>query len=88
MSKESKIRYCSHCGASKIGKLYSLEEVANLTSTSIRTWQKRIANREITYTKVGKSVRIPADVLFEFIEVIPAVIDIVNTELIETELEK
>ena len=66
------INYCTHCGAPRIGKLYSLRTIAEMTDTTIGSWRRRILDREIPYVKIGKSVRISAEAVQEYINVIPS----------------
>jgi excisionase family DNA binding protein len=70
--KKKPVRYCPACGSPRIGKLYSLQSVAELTDTSISSWRRRVEKREIRYVKVGKSVRIPADAISEYIIEVPS----------------
>jgi len=65
--KKKPVRYCPTCGSPRIGKLYSLQSVAELTDTSLSSWRRRVEKREIRYVKVGKSVRIPAEAISEYI---------------------
>ena len=73
--EKSRVHYCSHCGAPKIGKLYSLNTIADLTDTTIASWRRRVQDREIPFIKVGKSVRISADALYEYMKRIPSLTD-------------
>jgi excisionase family DNA binding protein len=73
--EKTPVHYCSHCGAPKIGKLYSLKTIAEMTDTTVASWRRRVLDREISYVKVGKSVRISADALCEYMESIPSLTD-------------
>ena len=66
------VRYCPTCGSPRIGKLYSIQSVAELTDTSESSWRRRIDKREIRYVKVGKSVRIPAEAINDYLIEIPS----------------
>jgi excisionase family DNA binding protein len=77
------ITYCSHCGAPRIGKLYSLRTVAGITDTTIASWRRRVLDREIPYMKVGKSVRISATALYEYMETIPSLTNEAQNILID-----
>jgi excisionase family DNA binding protein len=72
LTKKNPVRYCSSCGSPRIGKLFSLQSVAELTDTSVSSWRRRVEKREIKYVKVGKSVRIPADAISEYIIELPS----------------
>ncbi len=77
------VRYCSTCGAPRIGKLYSLNTIAEMTETTVASWRRRVLDREIPYVKIGKSVRISADALYEYMETIPSLIDEAQNILID-----
>lgn len=64
-------KFCPCCG-SATERYFSLEEIAQQTSTSVESWRTRIKNREINYIKIGKSVRISHTALDDFIVRIPA----------------
>jgi len=81
---KSKIHYCSHCGAPKIGKMYSLKSIAELTDTTVASWRRRIQDREIPHIKIGKSVRISADALFEYLKRIPSLTEEAESILLNT----
>ncbi len=83
VSKKKPVRYCSVCGSPRIGKLYSLQTAAKLTDTTVSSWRRRILDSEIPYVKIGKSVRISADALHEYMEIIPSLIDEAQSILID-----
>lgn len=64
-------KFCPFCGSST-DRYFSLEEIAQQTSTSVESWRTRVKNREINYIKIGKSVRISHTTLGEFIVRMPA----------------
>ena len=74
-SNKPEVIYCTHCGTPRIGKLYSLRTIAELTDTTVGSWRRRILDREIPYVKIGKSVRISAEAIQEYIDVIPSLSD-------------
>ena len=49
-------------------RLLSVEEVAELLGTSVRFPRRLIAERRITYVRVGRHVRIPSTALAEFVD--------------------
>ncbi|MGW8993426.1 helix-turn-helix domain-containing protein [Streptomyces zhihengii] len=49
-------------------RLLTVEQVAELLGTSVRFPRRLIAERRITFVKVGRHVRIPEGALAEFIE--------------------
>jgi excisionase family DNA binding protein len=49
-------------------QLYTVEEAANQLNTTPRFIRRLIAERRIAFTKLGRHIRIPADVLDEFVE--------------------
>jgi len=65
-------KFCPHCG-STTERYFTLEEIAQQTSTSVESWRTRVKNREINYIKIGKSVRISHSALNDFIVQIPAI---------------
>ena len=67
VNKKKPVRYCSVCGSPRIGKLYSLQSAAELTDTSVSSWRRRVDKREIRYVKVGKSVRLSAEAISEYL---------------------
>ncbi len=80
---ESKLTYCVRCGSPNMGRLYSLNTIAELTDTTVASWRRRVLDREIPYVKIGKSVRISADALYEYMETIPSLIDEAQNILID-----
>ena len=66
-----------------MGRLYSLNTIAELTDTTVASWRRRVLDREIPYVKIGKSVRISADALYEYMETIPSLIDEAQNILID-----
>ena len=84
MGKEkSQLQYCPHCGIPKIGKLYSLKTVAELTDTTVGSWRRRVHDREIPFVKIGKSVRIAAEALHEYMNTIPSLTEEAESILID-----
>lgn len=77
------LRYCPQCGTPRIGKLYSLNTIADLTDTTIASWRRRVLDREIPFVKIGKSVRISAEALHEYMETIPSLLDEAENILID-----
>lgn len=56
-------------------RLLTLQEAAQLTTTTERLWRRLIAERRIRYVKVGRYVRVPESAVAEFVEehtVLPA----------------
>lgn len=49
-------------------RLLTLDEAADLLGTGLRFTRRLIAERRITFVKVGRHVRIPNAALAEFIE--------------------
>jgi len=80
---KTEITYCTHCGVPRIGRLYSLKTIAEMTDTTVGSWRRRVLDREIPYVKIGKSVRISADALYEYMETIPSLIDEAQNILID-----
>jgi len=74
-TNNTEVTYCPHCGTPKIGKLYSLKTVAAMTDTTVGSWRRRILDREIPYIKIGKSVRISAEALQDYMNAIPSLED-------------
>lgn len=84
MGKEkSPIHYCPQCGIPKIGRLYSLKTVAELTDTHAGSWRRRIQDREISYVKIGKSVRISAEALSDYMKRVPSLTEEAESILID-----
>ena len=54
-----------------------------MTETTVASWRRRVLDREIPYVKIGKSVRISADALYEYMETIPSLIDEAQNILID-----
>ena len=82
-SNRSEVTYCTHCGAPRIGKLYSLRTIAEMTDTTVGSWRRRVLEREIPYIKIGKSVRISAEAIREYIDIIPSLKDEAEDILID-----
>lgn len=80
---KSEVTYCAHCGGPRIGKLYSLSAIAELTDTTVASWRRRVLDRELPYIKIGKSVRISAEALYEYIQTIPSLTDEAQSILID-----
>lgn len=49
-------------------KLFKIPQAAELLSLSPKTLWKMVGAREITVTRIGRSVRIPADAIERLIE--------------------
>lgn len=49
------------------GRLLSVDEVADILGTTPRFPRRLIAERRITFVRVGRHVRIPAEALAEYI---------------------
>lgn len=48
-------------------QLYTVEQAAERLNTTPRFIRRLIAERRITFTRLGRHVRIPADVLDDFV---------------------
>ena len=48
-------------------ELLTLKQVAELTKIKIPTWRKAIAQRRIPYVRIGRSIRVPIEVVREII---------------------
>ena len=81
-NNHNNITYCPNCGTPRIGKLYSLKTVSEMTDTTIGSWRRRIQDREITYVKIGKFVRISAEARHEYLNAIPSLEEEANSILI------
>ena len=53
---------------SEIRKLFTLKQAEELTGRKIATWRRDILLRRIDYVKIGRQVRIPAEVLSGLVE--------------------
>jgi len=60
--------------------LITIAAAAYLTSTSEEFWRKRVREKRIRFSKLGKSVRIPAD---EFLRIIRNILPIVADKELE-----
>ncbi len=49
-------------------RLLTLEQCEAITGRKISTWRKAIYRREIPYVRIGRSVRIPEEVIQDMIE--------------------
>ena len=49
-------------------QLYTVEQAAERLNTTPRFIRRLIAERRIAFTRLGRHIRIPADVLDEFVE--------------------
>ena len=49
-------------------QLYTVEQAAERLNTTPRFIRRLIAERRIAFTRLGRHVRIPADVLDEFVD--------------------
>lgn len=49
-------------------KLLTLIECEALTGRKVSTWRKAIALREISFVRIGRSVRIPQEVIEEMVQ--------------------
>ena len=47
--------------------LLTLKECEKLTKRKVATWRKAIARREIPFVRIGRSVRIPQEVIDEMV---------------------
>ena len=47
--------------------LLTLKECEKLTKRKVATWRKAIAQREIPFVRIGRSVRIPQEVIDEMV---------------------
>ena len=54
-------------GASRVDRLLTVSQVAELLGTTERFPRRLIAERRITFVRVGRHVRIPESALAEFI---------------------
>jgi excisionase family DNA binding protein len=54
-------------GASRVDRLLTVAQVAELLGTTERFPRRLIAERRITFVRVGRHVRIPESALAEFI---------------------
>jgi excisionase family DNA binding protein len=54
-------------GASRVDRLLTVAQVADLLGTTERFPRRLIAERRITFVRVGRHVRIPESALAEFI---------------------
>ncbi|MCA9470242.1 MAG: hypothetical protein KC643_33000 [Nitrospira sp.] len=50
-----------------IQKLLTLRECESRTGRKVATWRKAIARREISFVRLGRSIRIPEEVLHQMI---------------------
>ena len=48
-------------------ELLTLKELASLTKVKVPTWRKAIAQRRIPYVRIGRSIRVPIEVVREII---------------------
>ena len=48
-------------------ELLTLKEVAALTKIKIPTWRRAIAQRRIPFVRIGRSIRVPIEVVREII---------------------
>jgi len=55
-------------GASRVDRLLTVAQVADLLGTTERFPRRLIAERRIRFTRIGRHVRIPESALREFIE--------------------
>lgn len=49
-------------------KLLTLKECEERTKRKVSTWRKAIARREIPFVRIGRSVRIPQEVIEEIVQ--------------------
>lgn len=48
-------------------KLLTLRECESRTGRKVATWRKAIARREVSFIRLGRSIRIPEDVIEQMI---------------------
>ena len=65
-------KFCAYCGG-LTERYLTVNEVAELTSTSPNTWRKYIRERSIEYVKIQGNTRIPYSSIKSIIEVVPAI---------------
>jgi excisionase family DNA binding protein len=75
-------KFCPCCGG-LTERYLTVNEVAELTSTSPDTWRKYIRERSIEYVKIQGNTRIPYSSLKSIIEVVP-VINTITIDRIES----
>jgi excisionase family DNA binding protein len=63
---------------SKKERYYSIEHCAEMLDLSQEFFRKRIRLHQITYAKIGKSVRIPESALYDLVEVRKSAHDLVK----------
>ena len=49
-------------------ELLTLKELASLTKIKVSTWRKAIAQRRISFVRLGRSIRVPAEVVEKMIQ--------------------
>lgn len=49
-------------------KLLTLMELEQITGRKVATWRKAIAQRRITFVRLGRSIRVPQEVLEDLIK--------------------
>ena len=53
----------------KSAKLLSLHELEALTGRKVSTWRRAIAEKRIPFVRLGRSIRVPQEVIDQMIEV-------------------
>ena len=49
-------------------RLLTLRECEALTGRKVSTWRRAIARREVSYVRIGRSVRIPQEIIETLIQ--------------------